>query len=664
MFNVTSLEDLSLLRESVDLECKLAQGQDKQGEIPKDFWPTYSAMANAHGGVVLLGVREKDGIFSIAGLTNIAKVRGDLFNNLNNPGKVSSNLLSDTDVDEMVVEGKSILVVKIPQATRKHKPVFLNGKPLGNTFRRLNDGDRHCDDETVKRMLAEQVEDERDARIFTGFGVDDIDAESLRIYRQMLKDEKPSHPYLEQDDFAFLTSLRGWRRDRHSGESGLTLGGLLMFGKWSAIQEAVPHYFLDYQERPEAKTELRWVDRLVPDGTWTGNLFDFYRRVYRKLTADLKVPFSLRDGQRQDDTPVHEALREALVNTLVHADYTGRVSVLVVKRPDMFGFRNPGALRLPIEQVIRGGESDCRNRILHQMFLLVGLSERGGSGMPRIYQGWKSQHWRPPALTEKDEPEQTLLALQMADLLPERVLAELKTRFGELFTALDYTARLVLATAVMERVVSHNRLLELCEAHSHDLSLLLGRLVKQGFLESHGRSRGTVYYLPGEVLPTPEQVFMGAVFPSGSDLNLGGGVGDSSEHSEVSSADLEQSSEYSKSEDGSRDTMGRLLTPHLDAPVIDNLDYLTSAFRLELEEIAAEPRQGRLSSARMESVILLLCAEQFLTLSTLAALVKRNPDSLRQQFMSKMVRAGLIGLAFPSKPTHERQAYKAAAKII
>lgn len=113
----------------------------------------------------------------------------------------------------------------------------------------------------------------------------------------MLKDEKPGHPYLEQNDFEFLTSLRGWRRDRQTGESGLTLAGLLMFGKWAAIQEAVPHYFLDYQERPEAKTELRWVDRLVPDGTWTGNLFEFYRRVYRKLAADLKVPFALKEGQ-------------------------------------------------------------------------------------------------------------------------------------------------------------------------------------------------------------------------------------------------------------------------------------------------------------------------------------------------------------------------------
>jgi len=75
MFSIRSLEDLNALRESHELECKLAQGQNGQGEVPKDFWPTYSAMANTHGGVVLLGVREKSGTFSLAGLPNPAKER-------------------------------------------------------------------------------------------------------------------------------------------------------------------------------------------------------------------------------------------------------------------------------------------------------------------------------------------------------------------------------------------------------------------------------------------------------------------------------------------------------------------------------------------------------------------------------------------------------------
>lgn len=222
MFDLRTLDDLSQLAEAIDLECKLAQGQDGKGEIPKDFWLTYSAMANAHGGVVLLGVREKSDQFSIAGLENPTKMRGDLFNTLNNQAKVSTNLLSDADVEEARIDGKSELVVRIPAATRKQRPVFLNGQPLGNTWRRLNDGDRQCDDETVKRMLAEQLEDSRDTRILDKFGLDDLDLDSLHAYRNAFAVHRPGHPWVALDDPAFLRMVGGWREDRASGHAGLT----------------------------------------------------------------------------------------------------------------------------------------------------------------------------------------------------------------------------------------------------------------------------------------------------------------------------------------------------------------------------------------------------------------------------------------------------------
>uniref|UniRef100_UPI0039DF54BA AlbA family DNA-binding domain-containing protein n=1 Tax=Roseateles sp. TaxID=1971397 RepID=UPI0039DF54BA len=78
-----SLEDLSLLRESVSLECKLANGRDSRGALPDDFWPTYSAMANTDGGLVVLGMRERKGQFEPVGIEQIDKVRTELFNNLN-----------------------------------------------------------------------------------------------------------------------------------------------------------------------------------------------------------------------------------------------------------------------------------------------------------------------------------------------------------------------------------------------------------------------------------------------------------------------------------------------------------------------------------------------------------------------------------------------------
>lgn len=103
--DLRSLGDLSQLVETVTLECKLAQGEDGQGALPKDFWPTCSAMANSHGGLVLLGVRERHGRCSVAGVPDADKVRRDLFNNLNNPGKVSANLLGEDDVQALMLEG-------------------------------------------------------------------------------------------------------------------------------------------------------------------------------------------------------------------------------------------------------------------------------------------------------------------------------------------------------------------------------------------------------------------------------------------------------------------------------------------------------------------------------------------------------------------------------
>ncbi|EPX9364577.1 AlbA family DNA-binding domain-containing protein, partial [Aeromonas veronii] len=377
-FPITDLTDLETLAESEQVEFKLAAGRDGKGALPQDFWSSYSAMANGRGGWVILGVEEKERKFIPVGVTELDKVQQDLFNQLNDRDRVSVNLLSAQNVQVVHLAGKSIMAIHIPAAMRKQKPVHLKKSPFGNTYLRLHDGDRRCDDETVKRMLAEQLHDSRDGEILSehyDFS-QDIDLDSLKVYRNLLSAHSPQHPYLDFDLFELFKKIGGWRKDRETGKEGITLAGVLMFGQWEAITAAAPNYFVDYQERPEAKTESRWVDRVCPDGTWSGNLFDFYRKVYQKLTTDLKVPFQLVEGQRKSDTPVHIALREALVNCLVHADYSERASVLVVKRPDMYGFRNPGLMRIPLEDVIAGGNTDCRNRLLHQMFLLIGLGER------------------------------------------------------------------------------------------------------------------------------------------------------------------------------------------------------------------------------------------------------------------------------------------------
>ncbi|MGK5095270.1 RNA-binding domain-containing protein [Deltaproteobacteria bacterium TL4] len=389
------------------MECKAAQGRDGRGEIPQSIWETYSAMANTSGGHIWLGIEEtEDHQFICRGIKEISRLQKALWDTLNARNKVSKNILSEADVTVLSIGSYQILDISVPRARRQDRPIYLGTTPLGNTFVRRHEGDYKADDETVRRMIAESVEDSRDDRILEHFGMEDLDKDSVNAYRNRFSALKPESPWLDLSMEDFLLRIGAMGKERHTGKIGLRVAGLLMFGRYDTIKEEFPYYMVDYQECPESKTEARWIDRLIPDGTWSGNLYDFYQKTIRKLTSELKVPFQLQAETRIDDTPIHQALREALTNTLIHADYTGRISVLVVKRPDLFVFRNPGLMRVSLDQALTGGISDCRNHRIQDLFRYIGLGEHAGSGIPGILKSWKSQHWRTPILYEDHTHEQ------------------------------------------------------------------------------------------------------------------------------------------------------------------------------------------------------------------------------------------------------------------
>lgn len=98
-------------------------------------------------------------------------------------------------------------------------------------------------------------------------------------------------------------------------------------------------------------------------------------------------------GERIDDTPVHKALREALANCLINADYHGLRGVVIRKEPDKLVLANPGYIRTGKKQMRLGGESDPRNKALMKMFNLINIGERAGSGVPNIFNVWADEGW-------------------------------------------------------------------------------------------------------------------------------------------------------------------------------------------------------------------------------------------------------------------------------
>lgn len=245
-------------------ECDDLEFKSARGGLPRSLWETYSAMANSYGGVILLGV-EDDGV--ISGVQDVAKLKTNLWNNLNNRGKVNLNMLTDVDVVAVEHEDATILAIRVPRATRYQRPVFIGQNPLTGTYRRNYEGDYHCTEREVGRMLSDRDEDSADSRILEHYTLEDVDLRSLHQYRNHFASLRLAHPWIGEDDQAFLTKLGGWRKDRAEGIEGLTVAGLQMFGKDESLREALPQYHVDYREKLSDDPAIRWTDRLVPDGT-------------------------------------------------------------------------------------------------------------------------------------------------------------------------------------------------------------------------------------------------------------------------------------------------------------------------------------------------------------------------------------------------------------
>lgn len=615
--------------EGIDTEFKSARGG-----LPGSFWETYSAMANTQGGTIVLGVAEKPTGLAWEGVPDAAQLRTVLWNQLNDRHKVSRNLLRDDDVRTVEDEGRQFVVVHVPRASRQQRPVHVGPNPMTGTFRRAEEGDYRCSDDEVRRMLADQSEAPADAMVLAHFGQADFDPETVKQYRNRFASRAPDHPWLLLDDAALLTKLGALRRDRAIGEEGATVAGLLMFGRFEALRDALPGFHVDYRERLSDDPAVRWTDRVVPDGTWENNLFQFYVRVMQRLSGDLKMPFQLdRELYRKDDSPVHEALREAVVNALVHADHRGQGGVVIERYADRIELSNPGSLLVSREQLLQGGVSECRNKSLQLMFQLMGGGDKAGSGMDKIRTGWRAQHWRSPRLEETVQPDRVKLVLPMVSLIPPEVELALREQFGERFARLDKTAVQAVVTAQVEGSVTNGRMQEITGEHSKDITAVLQALVRDGLLIQQNQRRWASYRVAGD---SPHN-------------------GVDSPHS---SPQLATDSPHNEGNSPHNSPQFEGDSPHKEG---DSPHNAASPARLPPELLAlAEPARLklRLSPAAMETLILGLCRGRWLTAKELAELLNRDADNLQTRILAAMVKKQALELRYPEVKNRPDQAYR------
>ncbi len=414
MNNAFDLSKFDEYREDNRREVKSA----KDG-LPVSLWETYSSMCNTYGGVIICGIKEQsDHSWKTTGLKDSSALKKVFWDTINNRKKVSINLLKETDLSDYEINGDVILVIRVPRASKEVRPVYINDNLMCGTYKRTWEGDYHCTPREIRAMLRDQAEESPDMKVLENKKIEDFDQESIRSYRIRYNTRHEGTAWTKLPNDQFLVKIGAASDETSDHAIHPTVAGLLMFGQEYLITREFPEYFLDYREKLDSS--IRWTDRVQSQsGDWSGNVFDFFSLIYPKITADFKRPFRTDGPYRVEETPKHLAVREAIANCLVNSDFFQPWCIVIERYPDKIVLSNPGTILPGKKQMLKGGISEPRNKNLLKMFNLIGIGEHAGSGVPDIYDIWKSEGLESPEIQEQfgtDKPDRTTMILPLVSV--------------------------------------------------------------------------------------------------------------------------------------------------------------------------------------------------------------------------------------------------------
>jgi len=182
-------------------------------------------------------------------------------------------------------------------------------------------------------------------------------------------------------------------------------------------------------------------------------------------------------------------------------------------------------------------------------------------------------------------------------------------------------------TVQVKGIASNRRLQVVCRDHPHDITKMFRRLVTAGFLVPDGIGRATTYRIAGSTPPDLAEPLLEAA--SGHV----GSLGASSPHKDTSSPHNEPG------------------PPHL-------VDESSPEWLALMSHSQWVRSRQRVAPEETKEMILALCAKHFLTAEQFSKLLGRNPQGIRDRFLTPMLRSGLLEHRFPATPNHEQQAYR------
>lgn len=377
------LRELNSVDESPGIEAKRAS------EAGKSLLETLIAFANEPGlggGYVLLGVERSVSAgkthYQPVGIPDLDKLQADLATQC--AGMLNIPLRPQMRVDS--AEGKTVLVVYMPEVATADKPIYLKatGLPRG-AYRRIGSTDQRCTDDDLWALR--QIDEPQpgfDAKVVDDCDISELDPAAIAEYRRLRTLVNPQAEELSYPDEELLEALLAVRRVK--GELKPTVAGVLLFGKPLTLRRLFPtaevsyvrvvgtEWVADPERRFAATIDVRKAALLT------------FRQIAAAIEDDLPKGFYLPpDSMQSLQEPLvpRKAFREALANAVIHRSYRFNQPTIVVRYSDRIEFINTGHSLKPVSELGRTGPAQ-RNPILASVFRDVEIAEAKGSGIRTI----------------------------------------------------------------------------------------------------------------------------------------------------------------------------------------------------------------------------------------------------------------------------------------
>lgn len=444
--------------ESETIEFKESLGlKEKAGE-------DLAAFANKSGGIIYFGIKDNG---TIIGIQNISEKTlrelSQVFTDNTEP-KIYPDIIAE------IVDGKNIVKVIVKRSASPHHTFkSIPYIRVGSSSKKMSQS------EYQSRLLAHRNDTyDFSSRICLDASFDDLDTGTLEILKKRWSEKERDERYLEFSGREVLEKLLLIRQE------GVTYAALLLCGKVEKIAEYIP----------EAEIRFGWkndVGKIDFDFTkdWRLPFLVSVDEIWEVVNArNTRMPFE--QGFFEGDVWAFDqkSVREAIMNAFAHRDYEERGSVFIEATPLSFIVTSPGSFVSGVSsENILDVQGKWRNRLLMETLGKIGLVERYGHGLDRIFKRTISEGRGTPTIEELAKRFVRLfIPTQIRD---EKFVMFLEKVSREKHIGFDFVKDFVFLDEIREKQTSSD-------------SERKERFLRLGVLEKVGKGRGTKYLLSRE----------------------------------------------------------------------------------------------------------------------------------------------------------------------